>query len=58
MTKKKVFLAAAKVFAENGYQGASMREVAKEAGIQASSIYNHYKNKESIMNELVAYYLE
>lgn len=39
---------AAKLFAEHGYEGVSMRMIAQQVGIQAASLYNHYPDKESL----------
>ncbi len=47
-TKKRILEAAYRLFVKNGYQGSSMRDIAEEAGIKASSIYNHFSRKEDI----------
>ncbi len=39
---------AAKLFAEHGFSGVSMRMIARQVGIQAASLYNHYPDKESL----------
>lgn len=57
-TKREIFLAAAELFAQNGYLGASMKDIARKAGIQAASIYGHYRSKEEIMDALIDHYLE
>lgn len=57
-TKQKIFEAAANLFSKEGYNGVSMREIAKEVGIKESSIYNHYKNKEEILSSLFDYFSE
>jgi len=41
------------LFGEKGYHSVSVREIAKDAGIQASSIYSHLKSKEQILFELL-----
>ena len=40
--------AAAKLFSENGYEGASLREIAAASGMLAGSIYCHFSSKEDI----------
>ena len=40
------------LFAENGYAGTSMREIANKIGIKAASIYSHYKSKEDLFIDL------
>lgn len=57
-TKQKIFEVAANLFAKEGYNGVSMREIAKEVGIKESSIYNHYKSKEEILSSLFDYLAE
>ncbi|URZ03103.1 TetR/AcrR family transcriptional regulator [Clostridium felsineum] len=57
-TKQNIFEEAAKLFAKDGYNGVSMRQIAREVGIKESSIYNHYKNKEEILSSLLDYFAE
>ncbi|TFG34644.1 TetR/AcrR family transcriptional regulator [Candidatus Thorarchaeota archaeon] len=47
-TKRRILDSAYSLFVENGYQGTSMRDIAKDAGIKAGSIYNHFGGKEEI----------
>ncbi|MFC5768883.1 TetR/AcrR family transcriptional regulator [Thauera sinica] len=41
--------AAAKLFYERGYEGATVREIAREAGITSGSIFYHFESKEEIL---------
>ena len=52
-TKDKILDAALTLFAENGYNGTSVEQIAKAVGIKAPSLYKHYKSKEDILNALV-----
>ena len=52
-TKDKILDAALTLFAENGYNGTSVEQIAKAVGIKAPSLYKHYKGKEDILNALV-----
>lgn len=40
--------AAAKVFSKKGFNGASLREICSSAGIQPTSMYYHFRSKESL----------
>jgi AcrR family transcriptional regulator len=44
-TREGLLDAAARVFARRGYEGATISEIAAEAGLSSGSIYSHYKNK-------------
>ena len=52
-TKEKILDAALSLFAEYGYNGTSVEEIAKKVGIKAPSLYKHYKGKEDILNALI-----
>ena len=45
-TKEKILDAALTLFAENGYDGTSVEQIAGIVGINAPSLYKHYKGKE------------
>ncbi len=52
-TKEKILDAALTLFAENGYDGTSVEQIANLVGIKAPSLYKHYKGKEDILNALI-----
>ena len=52
-TKEKILEAALTLFAENGYDGTSVEQIAHIVGIKAPSLYKHYKGKEDILNALI-----
>ena len=52
-TKDKILDAALTLFAENGYDGISVEQIASIVGIKAPSLYKHYKGKEDILNALI-----
>lgn len=58
MTKNKILNASIDLFSQYGYDGVSIRQIASEVGIRESSIYNHYPNKQSILNDILDYYIE
>jgi AcrR family transcriptional regulator len=43
---------ALRLFAERGYAGASMRDIAAISSIQAPSLYSHYPSKQHLLAEL------
>ena len=52
-TKERILDAALTLFAENGYNGTSVEQIAGVVGIKAPSLYKHYKGKEEILNALI-----
>lgn len=55
--KEKIFDVSIDLFSQFGYDGVSIRQIAREVGIKESSIYNHYKSKESILDTILEYYI-
>lgn len=47
-TRKIIFEAAIKVFSSNGYESATMDEVASKAGVAKGTLYYHFKSKEEL----------
>jgi len=47
-TKERILLAAASLFAKNGYYGVSVKDIANVVGIKPASLYNHYESKEML----------
>jgi AcrR family transcriptional regulator len=45
--------AALRLFAEHGYGGTSVRDIAKATGIQPATMYSHYPSKEHVLSELI-----
>ncbi|MDF2548612.1 MAG: bacterial regulatory s, tetR family protein [Anaerosolibacter sp.] len=52
MTKDAIKQTALKLFAKQGYESTSMREIANEVGLKAPSIYAHFVSKEEIYIQL------
>lgn len=52
-SKAMILAAACDVFAERGYEKASIREVAKRAGISIGGIYIYFRNKEELYTGLM-----
>src|SRR6266481_3958854 len=51
--REKILAAAVHLFAEYGYNAATMRDIARMAGIQAASIYYHYASKQALLVEIM-----
>jgi AcrR family transcriptional regulator len=47
-TRAELIAAAAGVFARHGFQGATLREVAREAGYSTGAVYWHFKGKDDL----------
>lgn len=52
-TKKKILKVSLALFAQKGFDGVSVREIAKEVGVRESALYKHYKNKEDILDKII-----
>lgn len=46
------------LFASRGYNGTSMRDLAKKVGIKESTLYYHYSNKAAMLDSVLEYYIE
>lgn len=57
-TKKKIIKTAYKIFASKGVHGTTAREIAKKAGVSNGSFYSYFKNKKSLLLEMLEDYLE
>ena len=49
-----ILAVAARLFSERGVVGTSMAEIATRSGLQQSSLYYYFRNKEQLLDELVA----
>jgi AcrR family transcriptional regulator len=47
-TRQRFLDAGARVFVRHGYAGASMEQVADEAGLSRAALYKHFENKEAL----------
>lgn len=50
--REAIIEAAADLFADRGYEGMTMKEIARQVGIHVSSIYAHFKNKEELFLQI------
>ena len=49
-SREKIINAALELFAENGYNGASIRQIAAKAGISLGLMYNYFEGKEGLLH--------
>ena len=52
-TRERILAAALDLFAQHGFGGASMRELARRVGIRESSLYNHFPGKAAILEAIM-----
>jgi len=52
-TRGRILTAGLELFAERGYHGTSIRDIASAAGLTSASLYTHFASKEAILAELV-----
>lgn len=53
VTGPRIRSAALKLFAQQGYAAVSMRQIAKEVGVQAGALYNYTPDKQSLLFDLM-----
>lgn len=52
-TKERIIETALGLFAEKGYPGTSMSDIAKQLGLTKAALYKHYASKQEIFNAIV-----
>lgn len=57
-TRKQIIQAAFKLFAAKGIHGTTSTEIAQKAGISTGSFYAYFKNKKTLLLEMLEDYLE
>lgn len=53
-TKDKILKHALKLFSSKGYKATTVRDIAGAIGIKQSALYNHFKNKDEILETLIS----
>ena len=53
-TKEKILKIALKLFSEKGYKATTVRDISGAMGVKQSALYNHFKNKDEILETLVS----
>lgn len=52
-TKERILDIALELFAQNGYLGTSMSDIAKQLGFTKAALYKHYTSKQEILDQIV-----
>ncbi len=52
-TRERILHESLRLFAEKGYDGVSMREIASAVGVKAASLYAHFSGKEAIYQAIL-----
>ncbi len=53
-TKEKILKHALKLFSIKGYKATTVRDIAGSIGIKQSALYNHFRNKDEILETLIS----
>ncbi len=53
MTRNEILEAAAQIFSQKGYHGASMQDIALAVNLQKASLYHHVSSKQEILFDLL-----
>lgn len=54
-TRQDILDRALDLFAEHGYYGTSMRQIARAVGVRESALYHHFDSKDAILKALLTY---
>ncbi len=54
-TKERIFEVALDLFAQKGFEGVSMREIAEAVGIKKASLYSHFESKDALIEQIFTY---
>lgn len=52
--RKKVLIAALKLFADQGFHGTTTAQIAQKAGVSEGTIYNYFKTKDDLLTQLLS----
>lgn len=55
-TKEELVRAAVRLFARRGFEGTSIRAIAREVGLSESVLYAHFENKQAVFDAAMARY--
>ena len=53
-TKEKILKISLKLFSNKGYKATTVRDISGAMGVKQSALYNHFKNKDEILETLIS----
>jgi AcrR family transcriptional regulator len=53
-TIERILKVATKAFAEKGYEGASIKEICRDAGVNMAAIHYHFESRENLYKSIIA----
>jgi AcrR family transcriptional regulator len=56
-TRERILDVAIDLISRKGFGAVSIRDIAREVGIRESSIYNHFKSKDEILDTIIEYFM-
>ena len=54
MKRAEILAEAVRVFAESGYRGGSLKEIADRVGLSQAGLLHHFSSKEELLAEVIA----
>jgi len=52
-TKERIVYISLELFAQKGFSGVSVRDIASVVGVRESGLYKHFKNKQDILDSIM-----
>src|SRR5258708_19287405 len=53
LTRQRILEAAERVFSRDGFQGATTREIAREAGVNEVTLFRHFRSRDDLLRETI-----
>ena len=55
LTRQRILEGAERVFSRDGFQGATTREIAREAGVNEVTLFRHFRSRDDLLRETILY---
>jgi len=53
LTRQRIIEAAERVFSRDGFQGATTREIAREAGVNEVTLFRHFRSRDELLRQTI-----